>query len=72
MAEDALAKAQELASEGWELVSVVPRLLGVFYYLGGWGDRSAGASIERGYDMFFKRPVPSAMIGPAQTEHVAT
>jgi hypothetical protein len=46
----AFAQAQELAAEGWELVSVVPETLSTHYGAAGMG------GVVSGYIMFLKRP----------------
>lgn len=49
----AYRKAQALAADGWELVSVVPETMGAHFGAAGMG------GIVSGFVLFFKRPVSS-------------
>jgi hypothetical protein len=53
----ALERADQLAAEGWELVAVMPQLRSD-HYMSSMG--GGGSSCERGYLMFFKRPLVEA------------
>jgi hypothetical protein len=51
---EALARANELAGKGWELAAVMPQLQSDVYFRDGSG---VASTCERGYLMFFKRPL---------------
>ena len=54
--EKAQEEAAQLAAEGWELVSVVPKIAGRVYSISGRNEySSAGCDVTSGYYMFFKR-----------------
>ncbi len=48
-------KAKDLATEGWELIAVVPRVAGHEWWSTTVGT-GAGSSYTCGYDLFFRRP----------------
>ena len=59
-AEKGMSRAQALANQGWELVSVVPVNKALIYSVAGTDIAGVGgASATKKLVLFFKRPIPS-------------